>query len=224
MIRDGEVTVNGKIITRLGAHADVSRDHIKVGGKRLPAEPSKQYILVNKPVACVSTMDDPAGRFCVGDIARAVGQGLFAVGRLDYHSSGLLLLTNDGSVAQRLAHPRYEIEKVYQVKIERLPTSAELDRLREGIRLSDGMTAPARVRVQRKVGTKCWLEVVLHEGRNRQLRRMLEALGIRVEKLSRTAVGPLRLGRLASGQTRTPTRQEMARLFAAVGLTAGAKR
>ncbi len=218
MISAGEVCVNGRVVTELGSRARPGRDHVKVRGRLLGQARFREYCLLNKPVGCVSTMKDPQGRLCVGDIASGLGVAVYPVGRLDYNSSGLLLLTNDGELAERLMHPRYEIEKVYKVKVDRTPGSAELRRLRQGLKLADGKTKPAYVAPYKKSGNKAWVEFRISEGRNRQVRRMCEAVGLNVEKLRRTALGPLRLGRLAGGGLRRLGTEEIAELRHAVGL------
>jgi len=218
LLRDGQITVNGKVVLELGTRADPAKDHIKVSGKLLPKPRLHEYFAYNKPPGAVTTMSDPEGRLCIGDVIRSIGSPVYPVGRLDFHSSGLLILTNDGPLCERLTHPRYHLEKCYRVKINGVPSEAAVLRLRRGVELDDGVTAPAYVRVERKVAGKAWLELRINEGRNRQVRRMLEAVGLRVEKLRRTSIGPLQLGDLATGQVRRLTASEVAALRAAVKL------
>ena len=218
-ILEGRVTVNGTVIKKLGSQADGSRDKIKVDGKLIPA-PSHLYFLFHKPTGLITSMHDPQGRPDLGkwlEPLSARGR-LFPVGRLDFNSSGLLLLTNDGELTQRVTHPRYGVKKSYQVKISAHPSERELDRLRRGIRLEDGKTAPARVRVLQRLKKKAWLEVEIHEGRYREVRRMFEALGCFVEKLIRVRLGPIRLGSLAPGEIRPLSRGEITALKKAVGM------
>jgi len=163
-------------------------------------------------------MDDPEGRPSVGELARALPGSVYPVGRLDFHSAGLLLLTNDGELCQRLTHPRYHVEKCYVVKVNREPGESAIERLRSGVRLADGMTAPAYVRQTRVADGKAWLELRISEGRNQQVRRMLEAVGLRVEKLRRTSIGPVKLGTLPTGQARPLTAAEVRALRRAVKL------
>jgi 23S rRNA pseudouridine2605 synthase len=218
-IQEGRVTVNGVVVRKLGSQADPARDKIKVDGK-LISQPSPRYFLFHKPAGLLTTMRDPQGRPTLGDWLEALGRkrGIFPVGRLDFNSSGLLLLTNDGELAQRLSHPRYGIAKSYRVKISGCPSESELDRLQSGIRLEDGWSAPARVRLVKALRKKAWLEVEIHEGRYREVRRMFEALGYFVEKLERIRLGPLRLGSLAPGEIRSLSPAEIAALKRAAGL------
>lgn len=218
LILAGEVTVNGKVVTVLGTRADPAHDSIKVSGRLLAPAQRLHYYALNKPVGVVTTMSDPQRRPCIGDLAARFSGRIYPVGRLDFHSSGLLLLTNDGELTERLTHPSYHVEKRYQVKVGRAPGERALERLRRGVRLDDGMTAPARVRVLRRSGDKAWLELRITEGRNRQVRRMCETVGLRIEKLRRTSIGPLRLGKLATGAMRRLTREETEELEKAVGL------
>ncbi|HYB97906.1 MAG TPA: pseudouridine synthase [Candidatus Limnocylindrales bacterium] len=220
LIEDGEVTVNGRVITEPGARAVPGRDHVKVRGRLLGSERPREYWAYHKPVNCVTTMKDPEGRFCIGDVVEAIGgHGLFPVGRLDYASSGLLLLTNDGELAQRLTHPSFHIEKAYAVKVSPAPSREIIDHLRSGVRLRDGYTGPAYVReVERRGSQTAWVDVRIREGRNQQVRRMFEAFGIRVEKLRREALGPLTLGSLPTGDARRLRQSEVAALKAAVGM------
>jgi pseudouridine synthase len=189
-----------------------------VEGQSLKAPKRLEYWLLNKPGRMVTTMSDPQKRPCVGEIIEAMGRKVVPAGRLDFNSTGALLLTNDGEMAARLTHPRWHVEKIYQVKVDRDPGEGRVDRLRKGVRLDDGMTAPAYVRVVRTSGEKAWLEVRIGEGRNRQVRRMFEAVGLTVEKLRRTAIGPIKLGRLPTGSARHLTAEELRELRAAVGL------
>lgn len=219
-IAEGKVTVNGEVVTSLGSRADPARDRIAIDGRLLPRSEQRCYFLFHKPSAVITSMDDPEGRSHLGEWmkVRGVPRGVFPVGRLDYYSSGLLLLTNDGELAHRLTHPRYEIAKVYHVKVEGRPAESELDKLRRGIRLEDGMAAPARVKCLRASKKKSWLEVEIHEGRYREVRRMFEELGYRVEKLARIRFGPLKLAALKPGEFRSLSALELDRLRAAVRL------
>ena len=224
LIGRGEVRVNGRVVTKLGSRARPGIDHIKVGGRLVRPPMRLEYFLYNKPVACVSTMSDPRGRFCIGDVVRRLRRPLFPVGRLDYASCGLVLLTNDGELAERLLHPRYHIERTYMVKLSRLPTTAVLRRLQSGVRLRDGVAKALRANVVRRVGDKAWVEIVIDEGRSRQVRRMFEACGILVEKLRRTRMGCLKLGRLAMGDVRRLEAREVEALRSSAGLSSRATR
>ena len=221
LIAGGEVRVNGKVVTEPGARAREGVDHVRVAGRLLHGAVKLRYFAYHKPVGCVSTLRDPEGRFCVGDVARALGvRGLFPVGRLDFHSSGLLLLTNDGVLTERLTHPRLHVEKRYAVKVNPRPSREAVEALRAGVKLRGVPTAPAYVRELRHADGKSWLDVRIAEGRNQQIRRMFEALGSRVEKLRREAVGPLLLGSLAVGDVRPLTAAEVAKLHEAVAALA----
>ncbi len=212
-IQEGRVTVNGDVVTKLGTQADLAKDKVKVDGK-LVARPALNYLLFHKPPGLVTTLNDPEGRPHLGEWLETLGRKgrLFPVGRLDFNSSGLLLLTNDGELAQKLTHPRYGVSKVYQVKLNRCPSEKDLDRLRKGLHLEDGWTAPAKARVVEVLKKKAWVELEIREGRKREVRRMFEALGYFVEKLARVRMGPLRLGSLAPGEYRPLTPQEISAL------------
>jgi 23S rRNA pseudouridine2605 synthase len=218
-IQEGRVTVNGAVVTKLGTQADPAKDKIKVDGK-LIARPALRYVMFHKPPGMITSLRDPQGRPDLGQWLETLGTKghLFPVGRLDFNSSGLLLLTNDGELAQKLMHPRYEVKKVYQVKISGRPSDEDLDRLRKGIRLDDGWTAPAKVKIVESLAKKAWLEIEIHEGRYREVRRMFQALGFFVEKLMRIRMGPLRLGSLAPGEYRPLLPPEISALKKAVGL------
>jgi 23S rRNA pseudouridine2605 synthase len=218
LIRRGSVTVNGHVIKELGTRADPRVDRISVDGKPLRLQSTLHYIAFNKPVGMVTTLTDPEGRPCVGDVISALKHPLHPVGRLDYHTSGLLLLTNDGELTARLTHARYHVPKTYAVKLDREPTSEQLAKLRLGVNIEQGPPARARVRPTRTAGRKGWLTVTIYEGRNRQVRRMLEEVGLRVEKLRRVAIGPLSLGSLPTGATRRLLTEEVAMLRRAAGL------
>lgn len=218
-IQEGRVTVNGAVVQRLGSQADSIRDKIKVDGKLLSQIP-RLYYLFHKPAGMITSMRDPQGRPSLGDWLEPLGKRgrLFPVGRLDFNSSGLLVLTNDGELAQRLMHPRYGISKSYRVKISGCPSERELERLRRGIRLADGVTAPAKARVVQALKKNAWLELEISEGRYREVRRMFEALGYFVEKLIRVRLGPIRLGSLAPGAMRSLAPEEITALKKGVGM------
>lgn len=221
LIAEGGVTLNGAIVTQPGTRAIPGIDIVKLNGKRLPEPRAFSYFLLNKPIACITTMNDPERRPCVGDIARHLGPGIHPVGRLDFNTSGLLLLTNDGELAERLMHPRHHVAKVYEVKVNVCPSERDLERLAKGIRLGDGKTAPCELRVTKRLDKKVWIEVRLHEGRNQQIRRMFEAIGVHVDKLRRIKLGPLRMTGLAPGDWRPLREAELDKLCSAVGLRSG---
>jgi 23S rRNA pseudouridine2605 synthase len=219
-IVDGRVAVNGTVVRQLGTQADPFKDSIKVDGKRIKSAVAPLYYAFNKPPGVITTLHDPQHRPDITPYVERLGEKrrVFPVGRLDYNSTGLLLLTNDGELALRLSHPRFGIAKVYRVKLSSCPTLEDFARLREGIRLDDGMTSPAKARVVEKLKTNAWVEIEVHEGRKREVRRMFEALGYFVEKLVRIRVGTVELGRLPLGEIRPLTLNEVKSLKIAVGL------
>ena len=201
-------------MTELGTRADPHRDRIAIDGKPLRHAAPPTYIVLNKPVGVMTTLDDPAGRPTVRDLLVGVRQRVFPVGRLDFHSGGLLLLTNDGDLAMRLTHPRYGVRKTYEVKVKGHAEPPQLAALAGGVRLPDGVSAPATVRIVEAREHKTWLSITLSEGKNRQVRRMCEAVGLPVEKLVRVALGPLKLGHLPPGAWRHLEPDELAALRA----------
>jgi 23S rRNA pseudouridine2605 synthase len=211
MIRQGRVQVNGQVVTELGTQADPQRDKIVVDGQRLVPDDALIYLLLHKPPGYLSTTADPHGRPTVMELC-PVSQRVYPVGRLDKDSEGLLLLTNDGPLTQRLTHPRYQHEREYKVLVQGQPGRQALRALRQGIVLEDGKTSPAQVRlIQNKpapLGT-AWLRIVLREGRKRQVRRMCATVGHPVQRLIRVRMGPLHLGDLRPGESRRLTRQEV---------------
>lgn len=223
-ILEGRVSVNGAVVSKLGTRADPVRDSIKVDGKRIKLAAAPLYFAFHKPAGVITTLNDPQKRPDLTQFIEKLGsrQRVFPVGRLDYNSTGLLLLTNDGELARRLTHPRFGVKKVYRVKLSACPTAEELARLRKGIRLEDGITAPARARVLEKLKKNAWVEIEIHEGRNREVRRIFEALGYFVEKLIRVRVGTIALGLLAPGELRPLSQSEIKALKSAVGLIVAA--
>jgi 23S rRNA pseudouridine2605 synthase len=198
--------------------ANPRTDRIEIDGAPLRLAHDLLYILVHKPVGVVTTLSDPQGRPTVRQLLRNVRVRVFPVGRLDFHSSGLLLLTNDGELALRLTHPRYGVRKTYRVKVRGAPIPEAVAQLAAGVRLEEGVTAPAEVRIVRRGEGKTWLEITLGEGRKREVRRMCDQVGYPVEKLSRIRLGPLALGQLAPGHHRMLTQREIRQLRRAVGL------
>lgn len=218
LIIEGRVAVNGSIVTQLGTKVDPTCDKVKVDGKLVKSFPEKVYIVVNKPVGCVSTLKDPQERPVVTDLLGSITTRVFPVGRLDYDAEGLLLLTNDGELAHRLQHPRYRISRTYEVKVKDIPTDDELSRVRKGIQLEDGVTLPAKVTFLKKAVKNCWLKITIYEGRNKQVKRMCTAIGHPVMKLKRVKIGPLGLGSLSQGQYRHLVKDEVKKLYALVSL------
>ena len=210
LIREGRVEVDRQVVTELGVRVDPMRQEIRVDGARLP-RPRRVYYAVNKPPGVVCTNRDPAGRPRVTDLV-AASQRLFAVGRLDRTSEGLILVTNDGEFAHQLTHPRYGVEKCYLVRVAGHPTPRQLDKLRQGIHLAEGVARVAALRVKRRHKQSTDLEIVLNEGRNREIRRILARIGHKVVRLKRTAIGPVGLGNLPVGASRRLTAEEVQRL------------
>lgn len=220
LITAGRVTVNGAIVADLGVKVDAERDAIKVDGRRVGAPPSrKTYLALNKPRGVVTTLSDPEGRATVAEFLRGVRARVYPVGRLDYDSEGLLLFTDDGPLSRDLMHPSSGVEKTYLVKVKGQPSSEVLTRLARGIPLDGRRTGPARIRLVRR-GDNAWLEVTIAEGKNRQVRRMLQAVGHPVQRLRRTRYGGVALGPLAPGQLRALSRTEVTLLQRAGGGTA----
>jgi 23S rRNA pseudouridine2605 synthase len=207
----GRVTVNGEAAA-LGESADPARDRIEVDGCPLLVAERKYYVLLNKPSGYVTTLHDPEGRPVVTDLLRDIPARLHPVGRLDLTTEGLLLLTNDGELTHRLAHPRHEVEKTYLVRVRGALSAAERRQLEQGVVLDDGLTAPARVEKVRVTGSHSWLEITIREGRNRQVRRMCEAVGHPVSRLKRIRLAFLELGVLPPGKYRMLSAAEVAQL------------
>jgi pseudouridine synthase len=210
MIGEGRVTLNGAAVVEMGTKADPARDDIRVDGVRVGPPQRPVYLVLNKPKGVVTTRKDPEGRTTVMDLVPAVA-GLFPVGRLDVNTEGVLLLTNDGDLAQHASHPRYEVQRVYQAKVRGIPDAAALARLRQGVRVEGERLAVDRVRVL-EAERNAWLELALHEGRHHEVRRLLEAVGHPVSKLRRVAFGPLTLRGLEPGAFRHLTPEELRRL------------
>jgi 23S rRNA pseudouridine2605 synthase len=212
--------VNGETVRALGRRADPARDRIAVDGQPVRVA-ERRTVVLHKPRGIVSTLDDPEGRPTVGTLLADAGARLYPVGRLDVNTTGLLLLTNDGALAAALMHPRHAVPRVYHAKVRGTPGEDVVTRLRRGVRLDDGKTRPARVRVLERLPTKTWLEIAVTEGRNHLVRRMCDAVGHPVEKLARVRLGPLALGRLTPGAWRDLTPGELGALADTVGLRRG---
>jgi 23S rRNA pseudouridine2605 synthase len=211
MILEGRVTVNGAIITELGSKADLDRDHVKVDGKLLHRPKTLLYLAMNKPVGCVTTVTDPEGRETVMDLLRGLKERVYPVGRLDYHSEGLLLFTNDGDFANAITAAVHHIPKTYLVKVTGTLTAEQEEAFRHGLPISGRKTKPAGIRLVRRAENP-WYEVRLFEGRKNQIRMMFKHLGFLVEKLKRVQIGTLSLGSLKPGQFRFLDAAEVARL------------
>ncbi|MBQ1821760.1 MAG: rRNA pseudouridine synthase [Clostridia bacterium] len=212
IIEDGRVTVNG-IPADLGASVEET-DEVRLDGKRLRPQPERVVLMLYKPRGVVSTSSDEAGRKTVQEFVKELPYRLYNVGRLDLNSEGLLLLTNDGELANRLMHPRYGVNKTYRVVCDGTLSASEIATLTNGVQLEDGITAPAKVtNIRRSTTGGTAFSITIHEGRNRQIRRMLEAIGHRTLRLKREAYGNLKLGDLKPGEWRYLTPEEIAGLY-----------
>jgi 23S rRNA pseudouridine2605 synthase len=214
MIREGRVTVNGKVITEMGAKADPARDHVKVDGKLITKPEDHRYILLYKPREVMTTVDDPQGRRTVIDLIKGVRERIYPVGRLDFHSEGLILLTNDGTFANTVAHPKHGSVKTYHVKVRGVPEQRIVEKLERGITIEGKRTLPCEISRMKTTGKgddegNSWYEIKLREGRTRQIRRMFQAVGHPVSKLRRVAIGPLSDPRLTPGDYRELTSKEV---------------
>ena len=214
----GEVEVDGEVVTRLGTKVDPRTAVVRVSGKRLPPVSAHVYLVLNKPRGVVSTMSDPDGRRTLSDFVAERPERLFHVGRLDTDTEGLILLTNDGDFAQRLAHPSYEVEKTYVAEVAGRVDRATVRTLLDGVVLDDGPVEVRRARVVSSTAQRGIVELVIHEGRNRIVRRLLDQIGHPVQRLTRTAVGPVRIGSLRAGTLRELTADEVGSLLDAAGL------
>lgn len=215
LIRDFKVSVNGKPV-RIGDSADSEKDLIMVDGIRL-RQPQKMYVILNKPVGVETTLKSESRKPTVIDLVR-VRERVIPAGRLDVDSRGLVFLTNDGELANRVMHPRYLIDKVYYVKIKGIIPDEVVERLRNGVKLDDGITAPADVKVLSRKYKTTELSMKIHEGRKRQIRRMLEVVGFKVLDLARTRVGPLTLRGISEGKFRELRKKELKELKSALGM------
>ncbi len=220
LIRDGRVMVNGKLVTELGTRADPEVDEIKVDGRRVGRAGRRRYLLLNKPRGVITTRDDPQKRRTVMDLLTGVRESVYPVGRLDYDSEGLLLLTNDGDLAARLTHPRHGVERVYQARVRGVPSAAALKRLAQGVNVDGRPTAPATARLlgagRGQRGDQALVQISVREGRKRQVRHMCEAVGHPVVRLRRVRIGPIRDQGLRPGQFRDLTPAELRALRRAV--------
>lgn len=216
MIINGKVMVNGKLITKLGTKVDPQNDVIKVNGKIVRRKEEKVYYILNKPRGYLSSVSDDRGRKTVIDLMGSVTERIYPVGRLDYDSEGLLILTNDGYLANKIMHPRYQIRKLYLVEVNGFFHQNALEKMRSGVRLEDGITSEAYVEVLQSAPTKSLIKIGIHEGRNRQIKRMCQALGFNVKRLVRTQIGPIKLGSLPKGSYRHLTIEEVGKLKQAV--------
>ncbi len=211
-IKQARVKVNGTVVTEMGIKVS-DADLVEVDGKIIKPENKKVYILLNKPAGYVTTVKDQFGRPTVIDLLKGVKERVFPVGRLDYETTGLLILTNDGDFAYRMTHPKHEVEKTYLATIAGIPTGDEISRFERGLRIEDYITAPAKFKIVAKNKQNCVAEITIHEGRNRQVRKMCEAIGHPVLSLKRISIGKLFIGNLAEGDWRELTQDEIKSLL-----------
>jgi 23S rRNA pseudouridine2605 synthase len=214
MIREGRVTLNGRVVTELGTRADPDRDHIKVDGKLITKAEPHRYILLYKPKEVMTTVEDPQGRRTVIELVRGIRERIYPVGRLDFHSEGLVLLTNDGELAFKVSHPTHGSVKTYNVKVRGVPEERLMDKLRRGITIDGKRTLPCDIERMRTTGKRddegnSWFEVKLREGRTQQIRKMFKAIGHPVSKLRRVGIGPISDPKLTPGVWRELTKQEV---------------
>ena len=202
LITAGRVSVNGVVVEALGAKADRAIDVIRVDGNVISLDKAMVYIVLNKPPGYVTTLSDPEKRPTVVDLIKGVAERVYPIGRLDYDSEGILLLTNDGVFSQRVQHPRFRLPKVYRVKIQGRLSKEDLKQLGRGIRLDDGIFKPENIKMEKFNDKSCWLRLTLREGKNRVIRRSFEVLGYRVARLVRESIGDIRLGSLKEGEWR----------------------
>jgi len=214
----GSVEVDGEVVTRLGTKVDPTTAVVRVDGKRLPPVSKHVYLVLNKPRGVVSTMSDPEGRRTLSDFVADRPERLFHVGRLDTDTGGLILLTNDGDFAQRVAHPSYELSKTYVAEVDGLASRATVRRLLSGVELDDGPVQVSAAKVVSSQGERSLVELTIHEGRNRIVRRLLEQVGHPVRQLTRTAIGPVPLTGLRAGELRDLTLDELGVLLDAAQL------
>lgn len=217
MIRSGYIKVNGHV-ARIGDSVDPKKDLVTVKGKKVIRESKMRYILLNKPRGYVTTTDDELGRKCVTELVRDVKERIYPVGRLDRVSEGALIMTNDGAFANAMMHPSRHVPKTYRVTVRPEITSEQVDTLENGIDLDGRITAPCEIRVLQKEEGRAVIEIVLYEGRNRQIRRMCEAVGLEVARLKRNAIGSVKVGMLQPGQWRDLEDDEIESLLKSAGV------
>jgi pseudouridine synthase len=218
MIREGRVTVNGRVVNELGSKADPVKDHVKVDGKLITRPETHRYILLYKPKEVMTTVEDPQGRKTVIDLVKGVRERIYPVGRLDFHSEGLILLTNDGDLAFKVSHPKHGSVKTYHVKVRGVPTERIVEKLERGITIDNKRTLPCEISRMKTTGRSIgkgedegnsWFEVRLREGRTQQIRKMFQAVGHPVSKLRRVAIGPIADPKLAAGDWRELSPKEV---------------
>jgi 23S rRNA pseudouridine2605 synthase len=209
LIMEGRVKVNGVVVKNLGFKADPQKDHIRVDGKPIGKFGPKVYFVLNKPRGCVTTLNDPLGRPTVRDFLHGEKKRVYPIGRLDFDSEGLLILTNDGELHHRLTHPRYGIPRTYLVKVKGIPDVGAMKRIRDGVALEDGVTLPAKVHIVKRLKRNSWMRLTVYEGRNRLIKKMCDAISHPVIRLRRIGYGSLTIGDLKPGKYRYLTAKEI---------------
>lgn len=213
LIRAGRVSVNDVVVTELGTKADAAKDIIRVDGKTISVDKTMIYIVLHKPAGCVTTLSDPQQRPTIVDLITDVPERVYPVGRLDYDSEGLLLLTNDGDFAQKIQHPRFQLPKTYRVKIQGRLSKEEMKQLGRGLKLEAGIFKPENMQIEKLNDKSCWLRLTLREGKNRIIRRGFEAAGHRIARLVRESIGVIQLGNLKEGSWRYLSKKEVGQLL-----------
>lgn len=211
LIENGNVKVNGAVVKTMGWQVEED-DVVEANGRVIEAVNKKIYVVVNKPLGYITSMQDEKDRDTVADLVADIPQRLFPVGRLDYNTTGLLIMTNDGELTQTLTHPRHEVYKTYVAKVAGVISDSRLAKLRKGVDIGGFVTSPAKVRLVRQMPRHAVVEISIREGKNRQVRKMFAAVGNKVQDLHRTAIGEIRLGRLKEGHYRKLTKEEIAYL------------
>jgi len=213
LISEGRVSVNRRVVRRLGVKADAQKDEIRVDGKLISTEVSKKYLILNKPSGYITSLKDPQGRPVVTDLIHDMSERVFPIGRLDYDSEGLLLMTNDGSFAQRLQHPKFAIPKTYMAKVKGNLTREKVRVIKDGIDLDDGKFVPSDIVLEKINRKSCWIKLTILEGRNRIIRRVFESIGHPVVRLRRIAISDIHLDDLEVGEYRYLQKREVQRLL-----------
>ena len=208
LIASGKVELNGAVVTEMGVQVG-PEDQVMVNGSIIEAEEKKVYVAVNKPLGYITSMDDDRSRATVAELVEDIPERLFPVGRLDYNTTGLLIMTNDGQLTYTLTHPKHEVWKTYIATVAGVISDTRIAKLRKGVDIGGFVTSPAKVKVIKQMPRHAVVEISIHEGKNRQVRKMFAAVGNKVQKLERTSIGDIKLGRLMSGHYRKLTKQEI---------------
>ncbi|MFQ8603229.1 MAG: pseudouridine synthase [Anaerovoracaceae bacterium] len=208
LISNGNVKINGAVVTQMGVSVG-ENDRVEVNGKLLDSEGRKVYVAVNKPLGYITSMEDEKGRATVAELVGDIAERIFPVGRLDYNTTGLLIMTNDGELANRIIHPRHEVYKTYVARVSGIISDARIARLRKGVDIGGFITSPAKVKLIKQFPRSAVVEIKIREGRNRQVRKMFAAVGNKVQELQRTEIGDIKLGRLMEGHYRKLTKEEI---------------